>query len=212
MRRKWIGRAVGAALLVVSLGAASQALQLQFRDQTYDFKGPAAFGRNGEFEVTLPFKRQRVTWGSFGNDRLFAINIDSLASDDHLSVEWVYLDEPMPSEDYLAYWDGLLPDYLDKNFGSGHYALLQSSHVQDADGRARVTFLGTGVGADGKTSSIAGVTTNFGKRMATVYALVPVDFKADAEGQAVAMAAAKSLADSLTCSAVACSGAPEKQQ
>lgn len=122
-------------------------------------KGPATFeSRNGKFSFELPFAKQRLEMGSFGNRCFYAVNIDG-RDGEHFSIEWVELNETLDDAGFVASWREFLPDYLAKNFGSGHYDLVAVEEFVDPKGRRSLRYAGTGTNNGGGAGSIIGVVT-----------------------------------------------------
>ena len=157
----------------LALPAAAADCGLMLRNQSLEVQGPGTFAsRNGEFEFQLPFDRQIVEGGSFDNRCFYAINIDHpVEKGRSYSIEWVDTQSAMDDARHQAYWDGVLREYLARNFGNGGYRLVQSWSFQDAHGRKWIRFAGTGKHNGGKPGSIHGLSTHLGERMATVYLL-----------------------------------------
>lgn len=200
---------LGLLISVASLANASQkaaCLQFPFRDQSLEEVNAGVFeSRNGEFSVTLPFKKQRVQFGSFGNKCLYAINIDSLVSEGHRSVEWVYLEEKISDTAFTSYWKDFIQDYLSKNFGNGSYNLIELTEYINPNGQAAVLYSGTGTNNGGHEGSIYGVVTNFGHRMANVYSIANWAVTPETGANSSAEAASvKDMAESLVCAKTTC--------
>ena len=179
-----------------------------FKNATLDKVRAGTFeSRNGEFEFQLPFARQRVTYGSFGHKCFYAINIDSLVSGGHRSIEWVYLDEAQTDEAFLAYWEGFLDDYLAKNFGSGGYTRVAMAPHRMADGRQAIRYVGSGTNNGGKPGAIRGVAMVYGQRMANVYSITqaPVSVPTGADAfDDPEVRSVEAMANSLVCGVPRC--------
>jgi len=179
--------------------------QLRLRNQSLEQKGPARFeSRNGEYSFMLPFKKQQVEMGSFGNPCLYAHNIDAIGEPGHLSVEWVLRDDAISDDDFAKYWEQILPDYLAGNFGNGKYELLEKRVYVDATGRKAISFAATGTHNTGEPGSIVGIVSNFSVRMAVAYQILPTVPDKAAPVRPELYAKVTSLSESITCSKSTC--------
>lgn len=156
-----------------ALTASAGCAPFPYRNYTVQQSGPGAFeSRNGEFTFDLPLKRQMIDYGSFGHECFYAHNIDSIDTDEHFSIEWVVLGAELSDDAFVEYWEGFLPEYLQKNFGDGRYDLIEKRVFVDSIGRTSITFAGSGTNNDGNAGSIVGMVSNYKVRMANVYTIL----------------------------------------
>lgn len=130
-----------------------------------------------EFEIALP---RGVTATTRTSDSGRMVTADFFAKAPHgyvgiYSIEWVdwSSDKPMSDARFYEYWDGFLPDYLTKNFGGGHYALMKKFETRHGRYPA-LLFVGTGLHNGEVPGSIYGTAVFMEHHMVIMYGLTDV--------------------------------------
>lgn len=130
-----------------------------------------------EFEIALPGGVAATTKTSDSGRKATA---DFFAKAPHgyvgiYSIEWVdwSVDEPMSDARFYEYWDGFLSDYLTKNFGGGHYALMKKFETRHGRYPA-LLFVGTGLHNGDIPGSIYGTAVFMEHHMVVMYGLTDV--------------------------------------
>jgi hypothetical protein len=89
------------------------------------------------------------------------------------SIEWTILSKrkDLPEKEFLEWMHQYIPDYLTKNFESGHYTISFQQDGRYSNGLPSVTFAAFGHHNGGRKGAIYGTAVNFGHHLAVFYLL-----------------------------------------